>query len=148
MMRHPLLGLVIVASSLLLSACGEQPKVHVVSIDMVSTETGSPDFRRMVKICFDKPLSGVYHHEVRFESKDGFVLEGSGKIQAAVSDPDNPCILKNLNQYVTKNSPPRSRDLIDRYLAQGNVASVSISIWGDESGAKGLKMDTKVFNDR
>ncbi|OZB85748.1 MAG: hypothetical protein B7Z48_05730 [Thiotrichales bacterium 12-47-6] len=82
-----------------------------------------------------------------FESNDGFVFEGSGKIRAAVSDPDNPCIIKNINQYVNKNSPPRARDLIDRYLPKGNVASVKISVWGTESGEKGIKMDTKVFKD-
>lgn len=146
-MFRQLFSLAVITTSLLLSACGEQPKVSVKSIEMVTTDAGSPDFRRMVKICFDKPLSGDYYHEINLESKDGFVLEGEGKIRAAVTDPDNPCIIKNLNQYVTKNSPPRARDLIDRYLTKGNVASVKISVWGMESEEKGLKMDTKVFND-
>lgn len=134
-------------TSLLLAGCGEQPRVKVESVEMTSIEGGSPDFRRLAKICFDQPLKGDYYHEIVFESKDGFVFEGSGKIRAAVSDPDNPCIIKNLNQYVNKNSPPRARDLIERYLGKGNVASVKISVWGTESGEKGLKMDTKVFKD-
>ena len=134
-------------TSLLLAGCGEQPRVKVESVEMTSIEGGSPDFRRLAKICFDQPLEGDYYHEIVFESKDGFVFEGSGKIRAAVSDPDNPCIIKNLNQYVNKNSPPRARDLIERYLGKGNVASVKLSVWGTESGEKGLKMDTKVFKD-
>ncbi len=146
-MLHRLVVGLTLASSLLIAGCGEQPRVKVESIEMVSSESGSPDFRRMAKICFDQPLSGDYYHEIVFESKDGFVFEGSGKIRAAVSDPDNPCIIKNLNQYVNKNSPPRARDLIDRYLPKGNVASVKISVWGTESGEKGIKMDTKVFKD-
>lgn len=144
-MVYPVLMAVTLASSLLLSACGEQPRVKVVSIEMVSTEGGSPDFRRMTKICFDQPLSGEYIHDITFESKDGFVFKGSGKIRAAASDPDNPCILKNLNQYITKDSPPRARDLIEHYLVKGNVASVKISIWGSESEEKGIKMDSREF---
>jgi len=146
MFRRLIIGLTL-ASSLLIAGCGEQPRVKVESIEMVSNDIGSPDFRRLAKICFDQPLKGDYYHEIVFESKDGFVLEGSGKIRAAVSDPDNPCIIKNINQYVNKNSPPRARDLIDRYLPKGNVASVKISVWGTESGEKGIKMDTKVFKD-
>ncbi len=136
----------ILSLSTLISGCGEQPKVKIISIEMVSTDTGSPDFRRMVKICFDQPLSGEYHHEIFFESKDGFSMKGESKLKPAASNPDNPCILRNLNNYVTVNSPPRARDLIDHYLMKGNVATVKISIWGDESGAKGLKMDSKTFN--
>lgn len=146
MFRRLIIGLTL-ASSLLIAGCGEQPRVKVESIEMVSNQGGSPDFRRLAKICFDQPLKGDYYHEIVFESKDGFIFEGSGKIRAAVSDPDNPCIIKNLNQYVNKNSPPRARDLIDRYLPKGNVASVKISVWGTESGEKGIKMDTKVFKD-
>lgn len=146
MFRRLIIGLTL-ASSLLIAGCDEQPRVKVESIEMVSKEDGSPDFRRMVKICFDQPLKGDYYHEIVFESKDGFVFEGSGKIRAAASDPNNPCIIKNLNQYVNKNSPPRARDLIDRYLPKGNVALVKISVWGTESGEKGIKMDTKVFKD-
>lgn len=146
-MFHRLMIGLTLSGSLLLAGCGEQPRVKVESIEMVSSESGSPDFRRMAKICFDQPLSGDYYHEIVFESKDGFVFEGSGKIRAAVSDPDNVCIMKNLNQYVNKNSPPRARDLIDRYLAKGNVASVKINVWGTESGEKGIKMDSKAFKD-
>ncbi len=146
MLRRIIIGLTL-GSSLLLAGCGEQPRIKVESIEMISNDGGSPDFRRMAKICFDQPLKGDYYHEIVFESKDGFVFEGSGKIRAAVSDPDNPCIIKNLNQYVNKNSPPRARDLIDRYLPKGNLASVKINVWGTESGEKGIKMDTKVFKD-
>ena len=146
MFRRLIIGLTL-ASSLFIAGCGEQPRVKVESIEIISKEDGSPDFRRMAKICFDQPLKGDYYHEIVFESKDGFAFEGSGKIRAAVSDPDNPCIIKNINQYVNKNSPPRARDLIERYLPKGNVASVKISVWGTESGEKGIKMDTKVFKD-
>jgi len=146
-MFHPIIIGLTLSASLLLVGCGEQPRVKVESIEMVSKEDGSPDFRRLAKICFDQPLKGDYYHEIVFESRDGFVFEGSGKMRSAVSDPDNPCIIKNLNQYVNKNSPPRARDLIDRYLPKGNVASVTISVWGTESGEKGIKMDTKVFED-
>jgi hypothetical protein len=132
-------------STLMITGC-EQAKVKITSVEMVSAETGSLDFRRMIKICFDKPLSGDYHHEIVLERKDGFTLKGESILRAAVSDPNNPCILRNLNNYVNKNSPPRARDLIDHYLMKGNVASAKVSVWGDESGAKGLKMDSKVFN--
>lgn len=133
--------------SLMLSGCGDQPTVKVVSVEMVSNDVGSPDFKRMVKICFDKPLEGTYHHDILFQSQDGFVFGGSGVIRAAVSSPDDPCVLRNINQYVNKNSPPRARDLIDRYLYKGNVASVKVDVWADESGHKGLKMDSKLFRD-
>jgi hypothetical protein len=145
-MRVWLTAAVISLSALVVSGCGEQPKVKIISVEMVSNDTGSPDFRRMVKICFDQPLSGDYHHEIFFESKDGFSMKGESLLKAAVSDPQNPCILRNLNNYVTRSSPPRARDLIDRYLVKGNVSSVKISVWGNESGEKGLKMDSKTFN--
>ena len=140
-----MMGAVVLASALL-AGCGEQPKVKLVSAEMISRDTGSPDFKRMIKICFDQPLSGDYHHEIVIESKDGFSINGIGVLRAAASDPDNPCITRNLNQYVNKNSPPRARDLIERYLVKGNVASVKITVWGDESGQKGLKMDSKMFS--
>jgi len=145
-MRVWLMAGVLSLATLMVSGCGEQPKIKIVSVEMISTETGSLDFRRMVKICFDQPLSGAYHHEIQFESKDGFSMKGESILRAAASDPDNPCVLRNLNHYVNKNSPPRARDLYDRYLMKGNVASVKISVWGDESGEKGLKMDSKTFN--
>jgi hypothetical protein len=144
-MRQWLMAGMLSLSALMIGGC-EETSVKLVSVEMVSTETGSPDFKRMIKICFDKPLSGVYHHEIFLESKDGFTMKGESTLRTAASDPDNPCILRNLNSYVNSNSPPRARDLIDRYLMKGNVASVKISIWGDESGAKGLKMDSKTFN--
>lgn len=133
-------------TALTLTGCGEQPKVKIVKVEMISNDAGSPDFKRMIKVCFDRPLEGAYHHEIRFESTDGFELEGKGTFRAAASDPDNPCILRNMNQYVTKDSPPRARDLIERYLGKGQVASVSITVWGDENGHKGLQMDKKTFN--
>jgi hypothetical protein len=136
----------IMSSLMMLSGCGEQPKVKIVSVEMVSSDTGSLDFRRMVKICFDQPLTGAYHHEILLESKDGFSMKGESLLRAATSDPNNPCVLRNLNNYVNKNSPPRARDLIDHYLMKGNVASVKVSVWGDESGEKGLRMDSKTFN--
>lgn len=146
MLRRLLVGLTL-SANLFLAGCGEQPRIKVETIEMVSKDTGSPDFRRMAKICFDQALTSDYYHEIVFESKDGFVFEGSGKLRAAVSDPDNLCIFKNLNQYVTKTSPPRARELIDQYLAAGNVSSVKITVWGMESGEKGLQMDSKVFKD-
>jgi hypothetical protein len=145
-MRQWLMAGVLSLSAFMLSGCGEETSVKIVSVEMVSAETGSPDFRRMVKICFDKPLSGVYHHEIFLESKDGFKMKGESILRTAASDPDNPCVLRNLNSYVNSSSPPRARDLIDHYLMKGNVATVSVSIWGDESGGKGLKMDSKTFN--
>lgn len=143
-MRYPIF-IAIIASSLLLVACGEQARVKVESIEMYSLESGSPDFRRMAKICFDQPLTSEYLHEIEFISKDGFVFKGNGKIRPAASDPKNPCILRNINQYVTRDSPPRARDLIERYLVKGNIESVKITVWGSESGQKGLKMDSKEF---
>lgn len=145
-MRVWLITCVLSLSTLIMTGCGEQAKVKIMSVEMVSTDTGSPDFRRMVKICFDQPLTGAYHHEIVFESKDGFSMKGESVLRPAASDPNNPCVLRNLNNYVNKNSPPRARDLIDHYLMKGNVASVKVSIWGDESGEKGLKMDSKTFN--
>jgi hypothetical protein len=132
--------------TLTLAGCGEQEKVSIKSVEVISKEDGNPDFRRIVKICFDKPLDGAYHHEILLESKDGFKLEGHGLLRAAANDEDNPCILRNMNQYVNKKSPPRARDLIERYLDKGNVASVKVTVWGDNSGEKGAQMDTKIFS--
>jgi hypothetical protein len=144
-MKHQWLIALVPTLSFLLAGC-EQEKVKIVSAEMVTKETGNPDFRRIAAYCFDKPLDGSYHHEVIIESKEGFKLEGHGILRAAASDPDNLCIYRNLNQYVNKKSPPRARDLIERYLEKGNVQSLKITIWGDDAGEKGLLMDTKTFN--
>lgn len=132
-------------SMVLLSGC-ESDKIALKSVEMVSNEEGNPDFRRMIKYCFDKPLGGGYYYEVSIESKDGFILEGVGVLRAASSDPDNLCVLRNMNQYVNKKSPPRARDLIERYLAKGNVESVHITIWQGERKEDSQKMEEKVFN--
>lgn len=130
----------------LLSGC-EADKIALTSVEMVSHEDGNPDFRRMIKYCFDKSLGGSgYYYEVSIESKDGFILEGVGVLRAASSDPDNLCVLRNMNQYVNKKSPPRARDLIERYLAKGNVESVHITIWQGERKEDSQKMEEKVFN--
>ena len=46
-MFHRLMIGLTLSGSLLLAGCGEQPRVKVESIEMISSESGSPDFRRM-----------------------------------------------------------------------------------------------------
>ena len=143
-MRYLLILLLSVISIGFLAAC-QPEKITLKSVEMVSHNEGSPDFRRMIKYCFDKPLVGGYYYEVLIQSKDGFPLEGYGILRAATSDPDNLCITRNMNQYVTRKSPPRARDLIDRYLAKGNVESVHITIWQGEHKEESPKMEDKIF---
>jgi hypothetical protein len=145
-MRYWLFSLLSVLGIVFLTGC-EAEKITLKSVEMVSNEGGNPDFRRMIKYCFDKPLSSGYYYEVSIESKDGFILEGIGVLRAATSDPNDPCILRNMNQYVNKKSPPRARDLIERYLAKGNVASVRMTIWQGERKEDSPKMDEKRFSD-
>jgi hypothetical protein len=144
-LKYLLLLLLSLTSISLLTAC-EAEKISLKTVEMVSQEDGSPDFRRMIKYCFDKPLGGGYYYEVSIESKDGFILEGTGVLRPAASNPDDPCILRNMNQYVNKKSPPRARDLIERYLAKGNVELVHITIWQGERKEESQKMEEKRFN--
>jgi hypothetical protein len=144
-MKYLAISLMSVLSIGFLAGC-EQEKVKLTSVEIMSRDDGNPDFRRLIQYCFDHPIKGGYYHEVAIESKDGFILEGYGVLRPASSDPDNKCIVRNMNQYVSKKSPPRARDLIETYLTKGNVASVRVTVWQGDSPERSEKMEQKTFN--
>lgn len=134
-----LLGVVFI-----LSACEKAP-VDITSVSFVNDDKGSGNFNRMVKICFEEPLSSTYYHKITIVTKQSYKLTGGNFLRPMASDPDNKCQQRNLYSYINKSSPLGSREMIKDYMTPGNIHQVLVQIYANKPKGKELPMTEALF---
>ncbi|QAB14455.1 hypothetical protein [Hydrogenovibrio thermophilus] len=139
-------GLVVIGLLvLLLSACSKPP-VELTTVKIVDNlDRGSGNFDRMLQICFTEPLRADYYHHAVLISNQGFKIEGGSMLRPLASDPDNKCQLRNLYNYVGKDSPPGVREMIKEFMVPGNVNQVLIQIYDEQPTGNELPIEEKLF---
>lgn len=141
------LGLIIVAMALLVSGC-EKPKVVVTSVSFVDDmDRGSGNFDRMINICFREPLTADYYHDLTIVSKEGVKIKGGTPLKPLASNPDEKCHLRNLYNYINKDSPPGARQMIKDYMVPGNIHQVLIQIYFEKPVGKEIPISEKLYSD-
>ncbi|MBD3822028.1 MAG: hypothetical protein JXR47_08225 [Thiotrichales bacterium] len=137
--------LLLTLSFLTLTACSKDP-VKIVSAKLVDNiDRGSGNFDRMLQICFDKPLTSDYYHKVIIVTQQNFKLEGGNMLRPLASDPDNKCMLRNLYNYINKDSPVGARQMIKDYMTPGNISQILIQIYDDKPEGKGKPIAQALF---
>lgn len=143
--RLALWGTVVVSSLLFATGCSKEP-VELKSAQIVaSLDKGSGNFDRVLRICFDKPLSSSYYHKVTIMTKEAFKVTGEGTLRPLASDPDNKCQLRNIYTYIHKDSPIGARELIKDYVVPGNISQVLIQIYESKPEGKERPISERVF---
>lgn len=138
----PLWGVLMLS---LLTACSKEP-VKLVSAQIVADlDKGSGNFDRVLKICFDRPLTSIYYHKVTILTKESLKITGEGQLRPLASDPDNKCQLKNVYTYIHKGSPMGARELIKDYVVPGNVSQVLIQVYASKPEGKERPITERVF---
>ena len=121
-------------------------KVELTSAKIVNNlDKGSGNFDRVLEICFNKPLSSTYYHNVAIVTKENIKITGSGSLRPLASDPTNKCHLRNVYLYIHKDSPIDARQLIKDYVMAGNISQVLVQIYYDKPEGKELPIAEKVF---
>lgn len=138
--------LLILPLTLLASGCSKE-KVHITSAAIVNKDGGSGNFDRVLKICFDKPISSEYYHKVNIVTYEAVTIKGEGRLRPLASDPDNKCQLKNIYLYINRNSPPNARQLIYDYVKPGNIRLLKIQVYFNKPEGKEPPVDEKTFRD-
>ncbi|RUM92688.1 MAG: hypothetical protein DSZ27_02735 [Thiomicrospira sp.] len=141
------LGLIILTllMSVGLGGCSKPP-VEITSVQIVDNlDKGSGNFDRMLQICFKKPLTADYYHHVKIITNQSYMLEGGNMLRPRASDPDNKCQLRNLYNYINKDSPVGARQMIKDFMVPGNINQVLIQIYLDEPEGKELPIEEKLF---
>ncbi|MDR9498398.1 MAG: hypothetical protein RI556_04415 [Hydrogenovibrio sp.] len=116
----------------LLAGC-EKPPVTIASAQIVTDmDSGSGNFDRLLKICFAEPIEADYWHKVTIMTKQAYKLDGGSSIRPLASDPDNPCHLRILYNYIHKDSPPGAREMIKEYMVPGNIDQLLIQVYEQE----------------
>ncbi|WP_024850271.1 hypothetical protein [Hydrogenovibrio kuenenii] len=146
MKRSAWVALVMLLTSVMfLSGCSKDP-VKIVSAKLVDNiDKGSGNFDRMLQICFDKPISSDYYHTVVIVTQQNFKLSGGNTIRPLASDPDNKCMLRNLYNYINKDSPMGARQMIKDYMTPGNISQVLIKIYDEKPEGKELPIAQALF---
>lgn len=130
-----------------LSACSKPP-VKIVSAKIVDNlDRGSGNFDRMLQICFDEPLSADYYHKVIIITQQSYKLDGGNMLRPRASDPDNKCQLRNLYNYIHKDSPVGARQMIKDYMTPGNISQLLVQIYADKPQGNELPIAEKLFKD-
>lgn len=130
-----------------LAGCAKDP-IEIRSVEILTNmDRGSGNFNRVLKICFDHPVTSTYYHTMHLVTNEEFKLSGGGWVRPMASDPDNKCQLRNLYLYLGKDDPPGSRPLIDEYVRPGNVRQLMLRIYEDEPQSdQDRPIDEKIFS--
>lgn len=129
----------------LLAGCSKDP-IKIVSAQIVDDmDKGSGNFDRVLKICFDQPLSSDYYHKIILITQEAFKLDGGNMLKPMASDPDNKCQYRNLYTYIHKDSPLNARQMIKDYVRPGNVSQLLIQVYYDKPEGKEIPVDEKLF---
>ncbi|MGC9387267.1 MAG: hypothetical protein ACP5D0_09990 [Hydrogenovibrio sp.] len=139
-------GLVLMAVLMFgVSACSKPP-VEIVSVQLLDNlDRGSGNFNRMLQICFSEPLQADYYHRAVLVTSQGFKLEGGSMLRPLASDPDNKCQLRNVYNYIGRDSPPGVREMIQEFIVPGNVNQVLIQIYDKKPEGNELPLEEKLF---
>lgn len=136
MRKFRLIVWVAVLSLAFVAGC-TKPPIKIVSAKLVDNiDRGSGNFDRMLQICFDKPLSADYYHKIILVTNQNFKLKGGNLIRPLASDPDNKCILRNLYNYINKDSPVGAREMIKDYMTPGNIHQLLIQVYDEKPEGK------------
>lgn len=136
---------VLLTSIMFLSGCSKPP-VKIVSANLVDNiDRGSGNFDRMLQICFDKPLTTDYYHTVTIVTQQNFKLSGGNLIRPLASRPNSKCVLRNLYNYINKDSPAGARQMIKDYMTPGNISQVLIKVYDEEPEGKELPIAQALF---
>lgn len=141
------IGLIALLVTALLSGCSKEP-IKITSAELVDTlDKGSGNFDRMLKICFDKPLTSDYYHRIKIITSQSYKLEGDGILKPLASDPDARCHFRNLYNYINKDSPVGARQLIKDYMVPGNIHQLLIQVYPDVPDGKQKPMSQVLYKD-
>lgn len=145
MLRMVKLGAVGLVALSMVTGCSKPP-VKLASAQVVaSLDKGSGNFDRVLRICFDEPLSANYYHRVTILTKEAVKVEGEGTLRPLASDPDNKCQLRNIYTYINKNSPIGAREMIKDYVLPGNISQVLVQVYNDKPEGKERPVTERVF---
>jgi len=141
------IGRIIMAALMSVALMGcSKPPVEITSVQIVDNlDKGSGNFDRMLQICFKKPLTADYYHHVKILTNQSYKLEGGNMLRPRASDPDNKCQLRNLYNYINKDSPVGARQMIKDFMVPGNINQILIQIYLDEPQGKELPIEEKLF---
>jgi hypothetical protein len=134
----------IVSLILLLVAC-EKPSVELTTVSFVNKDKGSGNFDRMIEICFTKPLTSDYYHQVTIITHQSYKLQGGNVLRPMASDPDNKCQTRNLYNYINRSSPIGARDMIKDYMTPGNINQLLIKVYAQKPEGKELPLDERLY---
>lgn len=130
-----------------LVAC-EKEKVRVTSISFVDDlDRGSGNFDRMVKICFNQPLEDDYYHKFKVVTQQGFKLSGEAKLRPLASNPDAKCHIRNLYNYINRDSPPGARQLIKDYVVPGNIHQALVQVYFEKPDGNVVPISERLVSD-
>ncbi|BBP42644.1 hypothetical protein [Thiosulfativibrio zosterae] len=134
-----------ILSLMMMGGCSKDP-VKIISAQVVDDmDKGSGNFDRVLKICFDKPISSDYYHKIILVTNEAFKLDGGNYLKPMASDPDNKCQYRNLYTYIHKDSPLNARQMIKDYVRPGNISQLLIQIYNDKPEGKEIPVDEKLF---
>lgn len=142
--RHKMI-LVFLAGLLTLTGCSKPP-VKIVSAKLVDNlDRGSGNFDRMLQICFAEPLSSDYYHKVVLITKQSYKLEGGNFLRPRASDPDNKCQLRNIYNYINKDSSVGARQMVKDYMVPGNISQLLIQVYDEKPQGNEIPVAEKLF---
>lgn len=140
-----LLSILALSSLVLLVGCSKDP-VKIVSVQVVDDmDKGSGNFDRVLKICFDKPLTSEYYHKIMIITNEAFKMDGGSMLRPMASDPNNECQFRNLYTYIHKDSPLNARQMIKDYVRPGNISQLLIQVYYDKPEGKEIPADERLF---
>lgn len=125
-----------------------KPPVEIASVKFVDNlDGGSGNFDRMIQICFTEPLKAEYYHKIKIITHQSYKLDGGTPLKPLASDPDNKCHLRNLYNYIHRDSPIGARQMIKDYMTPGNINQVLIQVYKEMPQGKELPIAEKLFKD-
>lgn len=133
------------SSLVFLAGCSKDP-VKIVSVQIVDDmDKGSGNFDRVLKICFEKPLTSEYYHKIMIITNEAFKMDGGSMLRPMASDPSNKCQFRNLYSYIHKDSPLNARQMIKDYVRPGNISQLLIQVYYDKPEGKEIPADERLF---
>lgn len=135
---------ILVTLLLALGAC-EKEKVELTTVSLIDKDKGSGNFDRMIEICFTKPITSDYYHQIIIVTHQSYKLKGASTLKPLASDPDNKCQTRNLYNYINRDSPIGARDMIKDYMYSGNISQLLIKIYNEKPEGKERPMTERLY---
>ncbi len=127
-----------------LAACEKEP-VELTTVSLVDQDKGAGNFDRMIEICFTKPITSDYYHQLIIVTHQSYKLIGGGTLKPLASDPNNKCQTRNLYNYINRDSLIGARDMIKDYMYSGNINQLLIKIFDEKPEGKERPITERLY---